>query len=128
MAKAKITKKKIQDVIAETHGIKQAIAERLNVDRRTIYRFFDRYSDLEKECQEYLDTLTDIAESHLIASVKAGNSWAVRYWLSTRGKHRGYSTKLENTFNSSNPMQTIGIKIGGQTMQEIITGVADSNE
>jgi len=91
-------------------------------------RDFERHPDLEQETKEYLDSVSDVAEHHLIESVKAGNSWAVRYWLSTRGKNRGYSTKLENTFNSFNPMQTIGIKIDGQPMQEITTGVADNAE
>ena len=128
MAKLKLTKQKIKEAIPECNGVKKYLAEKLNVDRQTIYRYFDRYPDLEEASQEYLDSVSDVAEHHLIESVKAGNSWAVRYWLSTRGKHRGYTTKSEAIFNSSNPMQTIGIKIDGQPMQEITTGVADNAE
>ena len=115
----------IQKVIPECNGVKKYLAEKLGVDVRTIYRYFEKHPDLEQETQEYLDSVSDVAEHHLIESVKKGDSWAVRYWLSTRGKNRGYSTKLENTFNSSNLMQTIGIKIDGQPVQKITTGVAD---
>jgi len=107
MAKLKLTKQEIQEAIPKTHGVKKYLAEKLNVDRQTIYRYFDRYPDLEEASQEYLDSVSDVAEHHLIEAVKAGNSWAVRYWLSTRGKHRGYTTKSEAMFNSSNPMQVI---------------------
>jgi len=116
MAKLKLTKQKIQKAIPECNGVKKHLAEKLGVDRQTIYRYFDRYPDLEDEAQEYLASITDQAEHHLIEAVKAGNSWAVRYWLSTRGKSRGYSTKQEATFNSSYPMQII------------TEGVAGSNE
>ena len=128
MAKLKLTKQKIIEAIPKAHGVKEYIASELGVNRRTVYRYFEKYPDLEQETQEYLDSVSDVAEHYLIEAVRAGNSWAVRYWLSTRGKNRGYTTKQEAIFNSSNPMQTIGIKIDGQPMQEITTGVADSNE
>jgi len=107
MAKLKLSKSKIQEAIPKTHGVKQYLAELLNVDRQTIYRYFNRFPELEESSQEYLDSITDQAEHHLIEAVKAGNSWAVRYWLSTRGKHRGYTTKQEATFNGMYPMQII---------------------
>ena len=140
MAKPKLTKQLIQEAIPKTHGVKKYLAEKLGVDRQTIYRYFKKYPDLEDETQEYLASITDQAEYHLIESIKKGDSWAVRYWLFTRGKHRGYTTKQEATFNSSNPMQaiisgvagqemqTIGISIEGKPIQIITEGVAGSNE
>ncbi len=107
MAKLKLTKQKIQKVIPECNGVKKYIAEKLGVDVRTIHRYFNRFPDLEDETQEYLDSVSDVAEHHLIEAVKAGNSWAVRYWLSTRGKNRGYSTKQESIFNGMFPVQKI---------------------
>jgi len=113
MAKLKLTKQKIIEAIPKAHGVKEYIASQLGVNRRTVYRYFEKYPDLEQETKEYLDSVSDVAEHHLIEAVKAGSSWAVRYWLSTRGKNRGYSTRQEATFN------------GMYTMQIITTGVAD---
>jgi len=107
MAKQKLTKQEIIEAIPKTHGVKKYLAEKLGVDRRTIYRYFEKHPDLEQETQEYLDSVSDVAEHHLIEAVKAGNSWAVRYWLSTRGKSRGYSTKQESIFNGMFPVQKI---------------------
>jgi len=113
MAKLKLTKQKIIEAIPKTHGVKKYLAEKLGVDRMTLYRYLKKYPSLESEIQEHLEAITDIAEFNLIENIKKGNSWAVRYWLSTRGKHRGYSTRSESTFNSTYPMQVI------------TTGVAD---
>jgi len=124
MAKPKLTKQRIIEAIPKAHGIKQAIADRLGVSRMTIHRYFEKHPELEEVALEYIEVVNDKAEHHLIKAVMEGNSWAVRYWLSTRGKHRGYSTKLESTFNSSNPMQTIGISIEGKPMQIIRETVA----
>jgi len=118
----------IQKVIPECNGVKKYLAEKLNVDRQTIYRYFERYPELEKETQEYLDSITDQAEYHLIEAVMAGNSWAVRYWLSTRGKNRGYTTKLESTFNNSYPMQIIRESVAGLPMQTISIKIPDNTE
>ena len=123
MAKQKLTKQEIIEAIPKAHGVKKYLAERLGVDRRTIYRYFEKHPDLEEASQEYLDSITDQAEHHLIEAVKAGSSWAVRYWLSTRGKHRGYTTKQEATFNG---MYSVGV--ADPPMQIIRESVAGSNE
>jgi len=126
MAKLKLTKQEIQEAIPKTHGVKKYLAEKLSVDRQTIYRYFDRYPDLEEASQEYLDSITDEAEHHLIEAVRAGNPWAVRYWLSTRGKNRGYSTKQEATFNGMYPMQTITSGVADPPMQNISIKIPDN--
>jgi len=128
MAKLKLSKKKIQEAIPETHGVKKYLAEKLNVDRQTIYRYFDRYPDLEEASQEYLDSITDQAEHHLIKAVMEGNSWAVRYWLSTRGKNRGYSTKQEAIFNGLSPMQVITTGVADPPMQNISIKIPDNEQ
>jgi len=128
MAKLKLTKQKIKEALAETHGVKKYLAEKLGVDRQTIYRYFDRYPDLEEASQEYLDSVSDVAEHHLIEAVMEGNSWAVRYWLSTRGKNRGYSTRSEATFNSSNPMQVITSGVADPPMQTISIKIPDNEQ
>jgi len=125
MAKLKLTKQKIKEAIPECNGVKKYLAEKLNVDRQTIYRYFARYPDLEEASQEYLDSVSDVAEHHLIEAVKAGNSWAVRYWLSTRGKNRGYTTKQEAIFNGMYPVQKITSGVADSPMQIITEGVAD---
>jgi len=120
MAKLKLTKQKIIEAIPKTHGVKKYLAERLGVSRMTIHRYFEKHPDLEQETKEYLDSITDQAEYHLIEAVRAGNSWGVRYWLSTRGKNRGFTTKQEATFNGMYP-----VGVADPPMQIITEGVAD---
>jgi len=84
MAKLKLTKQKIIEAIPKTHGVKKYLAEKLGVDRMTLYRYLKKYPSLESEIQEHLEAITDIAEFN-----------------------RGYSTRSESTFNSTYPMQVI---------------------
>ena len=67
-----------------------------------------------EDLKELYETITDIAEAELISSVKRREPWAIKYWLSTKGKDRGYTTKQEATFNSSYPMQIITSGVEGE--------------
>jgi len=109
-----------------THGIKKYMCEVLGVNRQTLYRYLKSNPTLESEMQEHLEYITDIAEFNLIENIKKGNPWAVRYWLSTRGKNRGYTTKQEATFNGMYPMQTIISGVADPPMQNISIRIPDN--
>jgi len=128
MANLKLTKQKIIEAIPKAHGIKQAIADRLGVSRMTVHRYFEKHPELEEVALEYIEVVNDKAEHHLIEAVRAGNSWAVRYWLSTRGKNRGYSTKQEAIFNGLYPMQVIRTGVADPPMQNISIKIPDNTE
>ncbi len=66
-----------------------------------------------EDSKDLYETITDLAEAQLISSVKKGEPWAIRYWLSTKGKDRGYA-RQEGTFNSSYPMQIITTGVEGE--------------
>lgn len=39
------------------------------------------------------DEITDLAEGKLIIALRAGEPWAVKYWLDNRGQQRGYGIR-----------------------------------
>jgi len=80
------------------------------------------------DLNDLYEVVTDIAEAQLISSVKKGEPWAIKYWLSTKGKDRGYTTKQEATFNSSYPMQIITEGVADSQMQVITTGVEGEDD
>jgi len=128
MAKTKLTKLKVMKSLKATHGIKKYMCEVLGVNRQTLYRYLKSNPELESEMQEHLEYITDIAEFNLIENIKKGNPWAVRYWLSTRGKHRGYSTKQEAIFNGLYPMQVITTGVADPPMQTISIKIPDNEQ
>jgi len=69
-----------------------------------------------EDSKDLYETITDLAEAQLISSVKKGEPWAIKYWLSTKGKDRGYTTKQEfkNTGQVGMPFQIITTGVMGE--------------
>ena len=76
-------------------GILRLIAEKLGCDRTTIGRWRDRSKAVSKAIKDERESNLDVAESKLIEAVKEGKPWAVRFYLSSQGKHRGYNSRSE---------------------------------
>jgi hypothetical protein len=71
-------------------------AEELNVDRTTLYDFVKKHR-LESFIKEINELNLDRTESKLLLAIKAGEPWAIKFMLSTKGKHRGYTERMEVT-------------------------------
>lgn len=67
--KAKFTKTEFRLAVHESGGKLEHITARLNVTRRTVYRYFDRYPDLKadfnKERNHWRDGIVELAKSKL---------------------------------------------------------------
>ena len=83
--------------IPGTAGIVTAIAKRVGCTWHTARRYIDRHPTVAAAYQDECETLTDVAEVKLYAQINAGEMWAVKYYLSTKGKNRGYTTRTEHT-------------------------------
>jgi hypothetical protein len=53
--------------------------------------------------------VTDIAEGQLVKSIKKGQAWAVKFWLTTKGRDRGFVTRTEQTGKNGGPIQHVPI-------------------
>ena len=74
-------------------NIKNA-AKSLGIDRESLYNFIKRH-ELHLVVENARDQLVDIAENSLLELVRAKDVRAVIFVLSTLGKKRGYTTKLD---------------------------------
>jgi hypothetical protein len=94
--KRKTTAEKLA-AIDGSGGVLNAIANKADVDRSTVRRWRDTDEQFAQEMVEERDSVSDDGETQLIQAVRAGQPWAVKYWLSTQAKNRGYtmSTKTE---------------------------------
>ena len=87
-------------VITALHGARGMVsgaARALKCDPDTVRNYVKRYPTVAAAMQEERETTTDIAELALYRAIEAGESWAVRYYLSTQGKARGYVERAELT-------------------------------
>jgi hypothetical protein len=92
---AKLTVKKVEKYIILKYGIISDIAAACKVARKSIYEFLSKHPELETLRKEMEDAALDLSESKLIAKIKRGQDWAIKYHLSTKGANRGYGKKLE---------------------------------
>lgn len=91
----KVTDQQIGEAIVDSGGIVVRIAERLNVSRTTIYLRLKASEELAELLGEEREATLDLAESKLIELIKAGDGPAIRFYLRTMGRHRGYTTRVE---------------------------------
>lgn len=81
--------------IAGSNGIKAFIARRLGMARDTLERYIDRYPKVKEAYVQEREAALDIAESKLFELINAKDPEAIRFFLRTVGKHRGYSERVE---------------------------------
>lgn len=73
------------------HGKINLAAQELGCNRRTIDRRAKSDPRVLHAIEHFRERIVDVAELRLEDAVLAGERWAVRFMLETRGKDRGYT-------------------------------------
>lgn len=97
MSREKRSIKQVRDALRKSGGILSVAAQNLNICRKTMQRYIARHPELEAVRDECVESITDLAESKLISAIQKEHPWALRFWLMTRAKHRGYVTGTDIT-------------------------------
>lgn len=92
------------DAIPGTGGIITAIAKKIGCTWHTAQRYITDYPTIQRAWQDERETILDMSEMALFGQVKNGESWAVKYVLSTLGKSRGYTERTEVTGADGGPL------------------------
>lgn len=87
----------IEKAIKRSGGFISTIAKHFNVSWATMNSFIRSDKKLLRALTEEREILMDIAEMALIKKVIEGQEWAIKLYLNTQAKDRGYTTRLENT-------------------------------
>jgi len=101
MAK-KISRKKWRLACVGSNGNKTEIARRLDVDRQTVYNYIKQDDLFKRIYEDAKETAIDFVESQLwkhinLANEGMGDLNAIKFFLQTWGKDRGWSTRTEIT-------------------------------
>lgn len=107
MAGNKLNMKKIRNAIPGSGGIISEIARRCGTTRQAVYNFLAKKPKLYEEIEVEKEMVLDVAEVGLINFIKGRTDKngkviipqdlnAIKYYLSTQGKERGYTTKSEH--------------------------------
>ena len=93
--------------IPNTGGIVTAIARKVGCTWDTARRYIDRHPTIQRAYQDECESILDLAESKVISAIKNDDSQMIRYYLSTKGKRRGYSERHEITGAEGGPLEMI---------------------
>ena len=95
--KLKFKKADMRKALIASGGVQLGAARILKCDRDTVANYINRYPDLLEDVQRARDEMIDEAELGLRDAVLLKDDWAIKYILSTLGKDRGYSQRVEST-------------------------------
>ncbi len=93
--KPKYTTVEIVAAMTGTAGIVTKLASRLNVHWHTAKSYTEKNEATRQAWEAEKEKALDMAESALLKAIASGEQWAVKFYLSTIGKTRGYSEKHE---------------------------------
>ena len=92
-----IKQQDVLDAIKDSGGIIATIARRLHCNWNTAKTYCDKWESTKIALQEEKETTLDTAELKIIDAIKAGDTNIIKWFLSTKGKERGYTTDLKTT-------------------------------
>lgn len=84
------TVEEVAAALRATGGIHTFAARRLGCAPNTIANYIRRYPELKQIEEEVTRTNLDIAESGLLLNIKAKDVPSIKFYLSTKGRERGY--------------------------------------
>lgn len=89
------TKTQIRQAILKSQGVMTNAAAHLGRTWGTTKKYIHKYPDLLDLFNEQVDRVTDVAENNLISDLYAGEQWATKFWLTTKGRNRGFGEHTE---------------------------------
>lgn len=92
------------DAIRNSGGIVSTVASRVGCDWHTAKRYIDELPTVAQAYADECEAVLDLAESKIIVSIKDGDTQNAKWYLSKKGKHRGYGETLSLTGPDDGPI------------------------
>lgn len=112
MSKSGHTIESIEAELRKTKGMVAIAARQLGLTRQGLYFRINRSARLQQLLQEEREVVTDSAELKLYQAIMNGDMIAVKYYLSTQGRTRGYVIRTETDLTSDGQRLDFTLKIG----------------
>jgi hypothetical protein len=92
--------KHVAEALRKGAGIPSAAAVILaksygHCSSKTVRNYLQRYPQLQKEVDDQVETNLDAAEAKLLNAIEKNEDWAIKFYLETKGRNRGYSRRNE---------------------------------
>lgn len=103
----KVTTTLLKEILVKTYGqVLPAIKllkkdYGIDISRNAIYKRIRNTTSISDAIDEAVENLKDIAEHELARNIAKGNMDAIKFFLRTKGKDRGYIEKVEQQHSGS---------------------------
>ena len=94
------------DWIPGSGGIISTIAKRAQCDWRTANKYINEHPTLKAAYDAECETMLDLAESTVLKAIKDGDTADAKWYLTKKGKRRGYGDTMELTGEGGGPIKT----------------------
>jgi hypothetical protein len=95
MNRAGLTAEGVEAQLKKLRGNMAAVARHFGCSRVAVWKFCQCRPTLRQVADDEREGMKDFAESALHKAVLAGEPWAVKFYLTTQAKDRGYTTRTE---------------------------------
>ncbi len=86
-------KKDFINALNSSYGIIYIACAAVKISRGTYYNWYNEDPEFRKEADEVLQCQAEFVEGKLLESIKNGDVQAQKFYLQTKGRHLGYSTR-----------------------------------
>ena len=83
------------DAIPGSGGIISVIAQRVGCAWHTAQKYIQEYATVADAYADETEGIIDLAESTVLKAIKGGDVSAAKWYLTTKGKDRGYTERRE---------------------------------
>ena len=129
MGRKKIVKEKeLLAAIADSRGFYSVIAERLGVAWATVKSAVEESDAAQLAIRAEEEKTLDFVEGKAIARIKADDGAMIRFYLSTKGKKRGYTYEDKLEDDDTTEDNTLNVICDGEEVDPIDPKTADGNE
>jgi hypothetical protein len=101
----RFTAERFLKAIPGSAGIISTIAQRVGCSWHTARKWIDAHPTIKRIYDDEREGILDLAEAKLIGAIKDGDLGAIKYYLGTQGKHRGYVERQEVTGADGEPIK-----------------------
>jgi hypothetical protein len=107
MSRRRYTQKQVADALLAANGIMTLAAEMLGTNRETLRSYLKAFPDIEKMVEDGTERLLDKAESNVKSAIDRGDLYTSQWYLSRKGKGRGYCERSEITGKDGEPVKLV---------------------
>ncbi len=93
---SKIKKADVLKAVKGSSGNVSLIRDRLGLkDWTSAKKHIEKYAETKQAFEDEQQIILDLAEHQLKKKIQSGEPWAIKYYLSRKGKPRGYGDEMK---------------------------------